>query len=110
MSYASANPTALGAAITGLGFVASAEGRHERLARLWGIAARLRRQAGGGSSRRSEIAWGDPERAARQAIGDALFEQRHAEGQAMSLDAAVAYARSLDESPQETGMEEYTDA
>jgi tetratricopeptide (TPR) repeat protein len=100
MSSAAGNPTALGAAITGLAFVASGEGDHERAARLWGIAERLRREAGGGILKAIRDRLGDPERAARQAIGDAVFDRRLAEGHAMSLDAAVVYATSPHDSPQ----------
>ena len=80
MSYAADDQMALGAAIIGLGFVASGEGRHERLARLWGVDARLRQEAGGGPLRAIRDRLGDPEAAARLAIGDAVFEQRRAEG------------------------------
>jgi hypothetical protein len=100
MSSAAGNPTALGAAITGLAFVASGEGDHERAARLWGLAERLRREAGGGILKAIRDRLGDPERAARQAIGDAVFDRRLAEGHAMSLDAAVVYATSPHDSPQ----------
>jgi predicted ATPase/class 3 adenylate cyclase len=109
MSHAAADPMALGAAITGLGFVASGEGRHERLARLWGVAARLRREAGGGIVKAIRDRLGDPESAARQAIGDTLFDERHAEGQAMLLDEAVAYALALDDSPHDAEVEEHAD-
>ena len=110
MSHAAADPMALGAAITGLGFVASAQGRHERLARLWGVAERVRREAGGGIMRAIRDRLGDPEGAARQAIGDAVFELRRAEGQAMSVDEAVAYALSLDDSAHDADPEEHADA
>lgn len=88
---------ALGAAITGLGFVASGEGHHERLARLWGVVARVRREAGGGILPAIRDRLRDPEGAARKAIGDAAFEQRRAEGHAMSVDEGVAYALSGDD-------------
>ena len=110
MSYAADDQMALGAAIIGLGFVASGEGRHERLARLWGVDARLRREAGGGPVRAIRDRLGDPEAAARQAIGDAVFEQRYAEGEAMSIDEGVAYALAPDDSEYNSEMEEHADA
>ena len=58
MSYAADDQMALGAAIIGLGFVASGEGRHERLARLWGVDARVRRRPVGDPCGRSGIASG----------------------------------------------------
>ena len=101
---------ALGAAIIGLGFVASGEGRHERLARLWGVDARVRMEAGGGPLRAIRDRLGDPEAAARQTIGDAVFEQRRAEGEAMSVDEGVAYALSPDDAEHDSTMEEHADA
>lgn len=110
MARAAADPMALQAAIVGLGFVASSEGRHERLARLWGVASRVRREAGGGILRAIADRLGDPEGAARQVIGDAVFEQRRAEGEAMSVDEAVAYALSRDDSPRDAEIEVHADA
>ena len=110
MSYAADDQMALGAAIIGLGFVASGEGRHERLARLWGVDARVRLEAGGGPLRAIRDRLGDPEAAARQTIGDAVFEQRRAEGEAMSVDEGVAYALSPDDAEHDSTMEEHADA
>jgi predicted ATPase/class 3 adenylate cyclase len=109
MSRAAEDPMALGAAITGLGFVASGEGHHERLARLWGVVARVRREAGGGVLQAIRDRLGDPEGAARKAIGDDAFEQRRAEGQAMSVDEGVAYALSGDDPPADAEMEVHND-
>jgi predicted ATPase/class 3 adenylate cyclase len=109
MSHAASDPMALGAAFTGLGIVASGEGRHERLARLWGVVARLRRESGGGIVPAIRDRLGDPEGAARRAIGDTVFEQRFAEGQAMSVDDAVSYALGLGDSPLITEREEHAD-
>jgi predicted ATPase/class 3 adenylate cyclase len=109
MSYAATDQMALGAAIIGLGFVASGEGRHERLARLWGVNARVRREAGGGPLRAIRDRLGDPEGAARQALGDAAFEQRRSEGEAMSIDEGVAYALSPDDLGHDTTKEERAD-
>ena len=50
------------------------------------------------------------ETAARQAIGDDVFEQRRAEGEAMSVDEAVGYALSLDESAHDMEIGEDADA
>jgi hypothetical protein len=48
----------------------------------------------------------DPEGAARRAIGNDVFGQRHAEGEAMLIDDAVAYALSGGDSPDDAEMED----
>lgn len=97
-SHAAGDLPALGAAILGLGFVASGDGQHERVARLWGVAARLRRDAGGGPVPAILQRVGDPEGAAQQALGDICFKQRHGEGEQMSMSEAVAYALAEEDS------------
>jgi hypothetical protein len=110
MSRATGDSIALAAAFLGLGFVASAEGRHDQVARLLGVVARLRGEAGGGPLPSEPLIiehLGDPEGAARRALGDRIFEQRRAEGQAMAMDEAVAYALADDDRGHGETIEEH---
>ena len=70
--------------------LASAEGRHERAARLWAAAEELRASVGGAPAEVMKL--DDPAPAAREAIGDEAVDRAVAEGRAMDLDKAVAYA------------------
>ncbi|MGH2547662.1 MAG: tetratricopeptide repeat protein, partial [Actinomycetota bacterium] len=70
--------------------LAGAEGRHERAARLWATAAELRESIGGAPSAVMKLE--DPTGAARETIGDEAVDRAVAEGRAMDLDKAVAYA------------------
>jgi predicted ATPase/class 3 adenylate cyclase len=70
--------------------LSSAEGRHERAVRLWGAGEALREVFGGAPL--GVIKLEDPVPAAREAIGDEAVDQAMAEGRAMDLDKAVAYA------------------
>jgi predicted ATPase/class 3 adenylate cyclase len=67
-------------------------GRHDRGARLWGAAEAAREINGALSPPVARVLIGDPLTAARQAIGDTAVNQAMAEGRAMDLDAAIAYA------------------
>ena len=66
-------------------------------------------RAGGGVLQAIRDRLGDPEGAARKTIGDDAFEQRRAEGQAMSVDEGVAYALSGDDPPADAEMEVHND-
>jgi predicted ATPase/class 3 adenylate cyclase len=66
------------------------EGRHERAARLWAAADALREATGGAPADVMKLF--DPIAAAREAIGDQAVDRAVAEGRAMDLDKAVAYA------------------
>jgi predicted ATPase/class 3 adenylate cyclase len=70
--------------------LAGAEGRHERATRLWAAADELRESIGGAPSAVMKLE--DPTGAARKAIGDEAVDRAVAEGRAMDLDKAVAYA------------------
>jgi predicted ATPase/class 3 adenylate cyclase len=72
------------------GAMASAEGRPERAARLWASAEELRASIGGAPSAVMKL--DDPTPAAREAIGDEAVDRAVAEGRAMDLEKAVAYA------------------
>jgi ATP/maltotriose-dependent transcriptional regulator MalT len=79
-----------------LGCIASAQGRASEAARLFGAAQALRQPIGEFSpsplrgDREAGVATG------RVLIGAVAFEGAWAEGKAMSIDEAVAYARSMD--------------
>jgi tetratricopeptide (TPR) repeat protein len=71
-------------------------GRHEHAARLWGAAEAARMIHGALDPPNGPRLIGDPEGAARRAIGDAAVDQALTEGRAMDLAAAVAYAHTDD--------------
>jgi tetratricopeptide (TPR) repeat protein len=79
--------------VTSLFFFAvleQAEGRHERAVRLWAAAEELREATGGAPA--DVVKPYDPIPTARKAIGDEAVDRAMAEGRAMDLDKAVAYA------------------
>jgi predicted ATPase/class 3 adenylate cyclase len=78
-------------------FVASHEGDHERVARLLGFLSRIDAEGAGGPPPIFLRQFGDPEEAARAALGDGEFERAHAEGYAMTIDQARSYASELPE-------------
>jgi predicted ATPase/class 3 adenylate cyclase len=92
MAREARDPQHLAGALTHLALVANERGRYERAARLIGGADR--RKDEGASAPPAEIArrMGDPEVEARKALGDQAFEAVRAEGYAMTLEEAVAYA------------------
>jgi predicted ATPase/class 3 adenylate cyclase len=92
MAREARDPQHLAGALTHLALVANERGRYERAARLIGGADR--RKDEGASAPPAEIArrMGDPEVEARKALGDQAFEALRAEGYAMTLEEAVAYA------------------
>jgi hypothetical protein len=67
-------------------------GRHERVARLWGAAESAREVIGAVRPPVAARLIGDPVAVARQTLGDAVVDRALAEGRAMDLDAAIAYA------------------
>jgi predicted ATPase/class 3 adenylate cyclase len=72
----------------------AAQGTHARAMRLWGAASRLQEELGGAPWPEATMKIGDLMGAARAAIGEAAVEGCLAEGRAMSVDEAVAYART----------------
>jgi tetratricopeptide (TPR) repeat protein len=76
-----------------LALVENLDGQHERAARLIGASMRQSEELGGGPPTFVFLSFlGDPEADARQALGDEDYERAWAQGYAMSLDDAVAYA------------------
>jgi len=67
-------------------------GRHERVARLWGAAESAREVSGAVRPPVAARLIGDPVAVARQTLGDAVVGRALAEGRAMDLDAAIAFA------------------
>ena len=75
-----------------LSATASAEGDHQRAARLWGAAEAAWDEVGGGAPH-PLMRLGDPVAAAEEALGRETVGELLAEGRAMDLEKAVAYAR-----------------
>jgi predicted ATPase/class 3 adenylate cyclase len=86
------NRTGMGVVLDNLAARASALGHHIRAVRLAGASEAIK-DAAGGHAPPPFIDLPDPRDAAREALGDAAVDAAWAEGQAMTLDQAVAYAR-----------------
>jgi len=80
-------------ALNGFALVAIDDGLPERAARLVGAAARIRDDVGGGIPPELFDSWGDPASDAKQVLGDATYERARAEGYALDVDSAVAFAQ-----------------
>jgi predicted ATPase/class 3 adenylate cyclase len=80
-------------------YVASYDGDHERVARLLGVLSRISDEGVGGPPPVFVRQFGDPEGAARAALGDDAFERAHAEGYAMTIDQARSYATEVVAAP-----------
>jgi tetratricopeptide (TPR) repeat protein len=78
--------------LTGLALVANDDGLPERAARLVGASARVRDEVGGGIPPELIGRWGDPANDATTALGQDAYGRARAEGYAMDIEAAVAYA------------------
>jgi predicted ATPase/class 3 adenylate cyclase len=76
-------------------FVASHDGDHERVARLLGFLSHIEEEGAGGPPPIFLRQFGDPEGAARAALGDDAFEHAHAEGYAMTIDQARSFANEV---------------
>jgi hypothetical protein len=72
----------------------AAESRYERAMRLWGAADRLHEELGGAPWPEATMKIGDPVELAHAAIGEGAVERFLSEGRAMSVDEAIAYART----------------
>jgi tetratricopeptide (TPR) repeat protein len=88
------SPIGVSAALEMMAALESGLGRHERALRLVGAAEAINEATGGGHP--PEALLGDPVDDAREAIGDEVTDRALAEGRAMSLDDAVAYARKTE--------------
>jgi hypothetical protein len=75
--------------------VASHDGDHERVARLLGFLSHIEDEVAGGPPPIFLRQFGDPEGAARSALGDEAFERAHAEGYTMTIDQARSYANEV---------------
>jgi predicted ATPase/class 3 adenylate cyclase len=87
------NRTGMGIVLDNLAAKASAEGRDLRAVRLAGASDAIK-EAAGGHAPPPFIDLSDPRDAAREALGDATVKAAWEEGRAMSLEQALAYARS----------------
>ena len=83
---------------------AAAPRQPERAARLFGAAHGLLAAIGAALSVSNQIDYERNLAAVRAQLGDAAFEAAWTEGQAMSFEAAVAEARRVAESVQESGV------
>ena len=78
--------------LAGLGSVAALDEEPERAARLWGAVAALREKTGKRAAPASRATYERAVDTARAQLGDAFFAAAWAEGQAMTLEQAIAYA------------------
>jgi predicted ATPase/class 3 adenylate cyclase len=86
------NRTGMGIVLDNLATKASSEGRHLDAVRLAGASEAIK-EAAGGHAPPPFIDLPDPRDAAREALGDAAVDAAWREGQAMTLEQALAYAR-----------------
>jgi len=86
------NQTGIGIVLDNLAAKASAEGRHLDAVRLAGASERIK-VAAGGHAPPEFIDFRDPRDAAREALGQAAVKAAWDEGQEMTLEQAVEYAR-----------------
>jgi predicted ATPase len=89
------SPLMLGSALTSLAVLAKHEGDDVAVARLFGALSRIEDEGGGAPPPLAHVAFGDPEGQARAALGDEAFDRAHAEGYAMTMAQARAYAVEL---------------
>ena len=87
------NRTGMGIVMDNLAAKASTEGRHLRAVRLGGASDAIK-EAAGGHAPPPFIDLPDPREAARDVLGDAAVAAAWEEGRAMTLDQALAYART----------------
>jgi predicted ATPase/class 3 adenylate cyclase len=86
------NRTGMGIVLDNLAAKASAEGRHLRAVRLAGASQAIK-DAAGGHAPPPFIDLPDPREAAREVLEEAAVKAAWEEGQAMTLEQALAYAR-----------------
>ena len=90
------NETGIGITFIDLAFLANWEGRHEDALRFAGVSDSLRESAGGPPGGFAGLLDGDPKADARAHLPDGVSERAYKEGLAMTVDDAVALARSRD--------------
>jgi tetratricopeptide (TPR) repeat protein len=88
------NATGIGITFIDLAFLSNWEGRHEDAVRFAGVADSLRESAGGPPGGFAGLLEGDPVAEARAHLRDDVAERAYKEGLTMSVDEAVALARS----------------
>jgi non-specific serine/threonine protein kinase len=86
------NQTGMGIVLDNLASKATAEGRHLDAVRLSGASDKIK-EAAGGHAPPPFIDLTDPREAAREELGEAAVQAAWDEGQAMTLEQAVEYAR-----------------
>ncbi|MGH2555909.1 MAG: ATP-binding protein, partial [Actinomycetota bacterium] len=91
------NATGIGIALTDLSFLATWEGRHEDAIKLAGASESLRERVGGPPGAIGGLLEGDPAAEARSNLPEDAGQRAWDEGQAMSVDEAVALARKRPE-------------
>jgi predicted ATPase/DNA-binding SARP family transcriptional activator len=80
------------ACLEGLAGVAGEQDRPRRAARLWAVAAAIRERMGALLPRAEHSRYATAVSHARATLGDDAFDTAWAEGQAMTLEQAIAYA------------------
>jgi predicted ATPase/class 3 adenylate cyclase len=88
------NPTGVLITIADLAWLASWEGRHEDALRLAGAYESLSESAGGPPGGFAGLLEGDPTEEARPHLAEEVAQRAFEEGRAMSLEQAIALARS----------------
>jgi len=91
----SESPVVLGTAVSSVAVLMKYEGNHVATGRLFGARSRITDEGGGVPPNFVLDFFGDPEAEARAALGDEAFERAHAEGYAMTMEQARAYAMEL---------------
>jgi hypothetical protein len=91
------NPTGVGIVFSDLSFLALWAGHHREAMVLEGAATAIKGRVGGPPGGFAGILEDDPSELAREHLDPADADAAFAEGEAMSIDAAVALARSLAE-------------
>jgi len=90
------NRTGMGIELDNIAAIDTAEGRHLRAVRLAGASEAIK-EAAGGHAPPPFIDLPDPREPAREILGEAAVTAAWEEGRAMTLEQAVAYARSADD-------------
>jgi predicted ATPase/class 3 adenylate cyclase len=88
------NPTGIGITFTDLAFLATWEGRHEDAIRLAAASRAISERVGGPPGAFAGLLEGDPVAEAKAHLSEDVAQRAWDEGFAMSLDEAVALARS----------------